>query len=835
MQPSAKWKTIIPLTNTTNGINARTGASDFSDPDFTNYPPFTVSNYPNVGGQPNNMFWWYNNGDFPLNTPIDDWSIAYTAVDNHELSLNNIGVFMSNPDTPAFYTDNTEYAPIAFYTSLGYKTIYDNIGGTPLLTDGFRFKNPPYNNSRYVWSPNAGGAIYEGNLVLFYRDANTNGYAAVISTFGIKSLFLEIRVRPINIIAGESLPLQDYSLKSYAGLSEEQRAANPISMAYCMVHRRAATNGTYSQVNNLYTDINLVIGTPLKGYSSDIYTYFNNVHETANIETMYLPLWGIPYKGRAGNFIRYCDGNYPDPNCQNTSDFFYGYDKADGTIVQSIGGGEYHYIKYLLGNDRNIEYLRRSCACYGLFFCDDLYTDELENFESSEMDSTRWTNDEMMLGIIESDGYTRGNYSHGSDNANQTQFNWTDSTDSIFDPSVTPTPTENEYDTHTVFNTISDTATLFKRYVLNDSNVRQLGLDLFDVCDDIAGDDPNEPYKNYAAKINSNFLTNNPIDCIISLQRFPMSIPKDDNTPENIKLGRVSVNAIGYETTQTNYEYSFTGKTIYPCFGDSFLDYNPYTTYELYIPFCGTVRLDPADILYRTLNVYLNVDFSTGTCTGYVMSDNLVIETVSGNIAIDIPVTGIASATVNANLNNAIVAYQNSKIKQIENIAGTIGYGIKAGAGVMKFAATGDTDNLAFGGGFRQIMDNVRGNIGGDKANYDLQHQIVSPHVIGSASSVGLWAIDLNCRLICYYPTGDVIDVIGGKPQFTSKIYNYGIQNGFATVETNTISSYQTGLVVGVNPLLYNITTANGRPATQTELDMIENAIKEGVILPPVG
>lgn len=830
MQPSNNWGTAYTRLW---GFNNRAGVSDLNDPDFTNYPAFYFNQIDTYPGNSYMHVWWLYFNVFPLNQPITDWSIAYTAVDNEELSQNNIGVFDSTDFTnPKYKTDNTDIQKIAFITGTRYNINVNDHGARTQWAGVPQFPTPPYNNNRYVYSPNATGGTVDPNT-FDLSQTNFNGYATTIRSFGIKSWFLEIRVSTV-FIGGENdtpLPLSDYSLKDYLTIfTQEIRNANPISRAFARCYGRNSTAGTYGfQTPNLW-QLYPVLSTPFSGNGvNNIYCYFNLLCSLINdANPVELPLFGIP-----ANRNVFSNRIYTTPQ-NGFLDFFYGYDRIDGVTNITTD----NCVFYMNPTVDNIEYLRRSCAAYGLFFCDDhIAYDDDTDFSGGSAENTRWTHTDMMLGTIEDDGYTRGNYTHGADNANARQFNWTDSTQSTYDPDVPPTPTENEneYDTHTIFNTISDTATLFKRYVLNDSNVRQLGLDLFDVCDDIAGDDPNEPYKNYSAMINSNFLTNNPIDCIISLQRFPMSIPKDDNTPENIKLGRVSVNAIGYETTQTNYEYSFTGKTIFPCFGDSFLDYNPYTTYELYIPFCGTVRLDPADILYRQLNVYLNVDFSTGTCTGYVMSDNLVIETVSGNIAIDIPVTGIASATVNANLNNAIVAYQNSKIKQIENIAGTIGYGIKAGAGVMKFAATGDSDNLSFGGGFRQIMDNVRGNIGGDKANYDLQHQIVSPHVIGSASSVGLWAIDLNCRLICYYPTGDVIEVIGGKPQFTNKIYNYGIQNGFATVETNTIASYQTGLVVGVNPLLYNITTANGRPATQTELDMIENAIKEGVILPPVG
>lgn len=817
MQPSAKWQTITPFISATTGINERTGAADFSDVDFTNYPPFTVPEYTSAPEQKSDMFWWITNDDFPLNTAIDDWSIAYTAVDNPDISLNNIGVFMSNPDTPAFYTDNRNYAPIAFYTSLGYKVIYDNISGTPHLTDAYRFKNPPYTNSRYVWSPNAGGATYQGDLATFYRDANCEGYAAMFATFGIKSLFLEIRVRPVNI-SGDPLVLQDYSLKEYAAFTEQQRSDNPISMAYCMVHRRAATNGTYSQVNSFYTDINLVMGRPLKGYSSDIYTYFNNVHEPANVETMYLPLWGIPYKGRSGNYIRYCDGNYADPNGQNTSDFFYGYDKVDGTQVINTGGGEYRYTKYMLGTDLNIEYLRRCAAAYGLFFCDDLYTSENKSLESSEYeaDGARWIRPEMHLGIIEEDGYTRGNYTSGEDNADQPQFNWTDSTDSTYDPHVTPIPTENEYSRQTNWNLVGDLTTLTKRYVLNSAAVQHLGRELWTISSDLIDDGQGGvDYNNLNDKMLDSFLTQNPIDCIVDLRRYPMEIPKADSCL--LKLGKYETIVGGYTMEKTVYNYLFElRQPIYPLFGDSFIDYEPYTHFELYIPFCGTVSIEPADILGRKLAVQLVVDFTTGTATAYVMSDNLVIKSAQGQIAIDIPVSGIQSVTAASQISNAIIDARVAKAGEI----GAVG-NLASVSGITKML----TNPFQTGAQISQAQWQQ------DRADYNLTHQNIPPHTIGAASSAASWAIDLNCRLIIYYPTGEVIRDANPPEFILQKLAEYGHTTGFACCLTGQLKEFL-GLTVGINADLNGIRTNSGvRPATLQELQLLEAALEEGVIL----
>ena len=816
MQPSAKWKNITPWYDNTIGLNQRTGSTSISDNDFTTYPPFTDCEYPDVYGQSSNIFWWYTNGDFSLNSPIDDWSIAYTAVANPDLSFNNIGVFMSNSDDPAFYTDKNAYAPIAFYTSAAYKVILDNITGTPYLNDAYRFKNPPYSDSRYIWSPNAGGAYYEDDPGIFYRDANTQGYAAMISSFGIKSLFLEIRVRPTNI-DGDGLPLQDYSLKDYAAFTLQQRLDNPISNAYCMVHRRADTNGTYSQVNNFYMDINLVMGTPLKGYSSDIYTYFSNVKNVAEIETIYLPLWGIPYKGRSGNYIRYCDGTYSVPDGQNTSDFFYGYDKADGTIVQSIGGGEYRYIKYILGTDDNIEYLRKCCAAYGLFFCESIYTSDNKNLESSELEANdgRWLHNDMFLGIIEDSGYTEGRYSRGIANGLQSQFSWTDSTESTYNPDVPPVP-ENHYSSSTTFNSIGNLATLTRRYALSGGAVTNLGKNLWKISDDIAVSDPLDPYAKYDAQILNTFLTSNPIDCIISLRRYPLTLPYGSST--TIKLGKVDTLVSCYEMDEPCHTYEFRGIPIMPNFGNSFLDYAPYTEFELYVPFCGTTKLNPADILGRTLNVKLVVDFDTGTCTGYIMSNNLVIETINGSIAIDIPVTGTDSTTVQAQLSHGIITAESAKTQERMTYGKTL-WPTGIVSAVLNPFGTANT--------FAQNEANV------NKAQYDVEHTVAPSHVIGSASPVSKWAIDLNCRLIIYYPTGKCIELVNGVPQFESNELNmFGAHVGFATLDEVSHYDTYTGLIVGANPKLGQMQTQNGtRYATADELNMIRQAIEQGIII----
>lgn len=238
---------------------------------------------------------------------------------------------------------------------------------------------------------------------------------------------------------------------------------------------------------------------------------------------------------------------------------------------------------------------------------------------------------------------------------------------------------------------------------------------------------------------------------------------------------------------------------------------------ELYIPFCGTIQLNPADIIGRTLNVQLVVDFTTGTATGFIMSDDLVIETVNGNIAIDIPVTGTQAVTVASQLNNAIA---NKANRTLESQSASLG-------------------NVSIGGIIRIVKDPIKmiysyqeARNEEERAEYDLQHQNAPIHIIGSASAVGGWAIDLQCRLIIYYPSGDVI-ITGQPPQWNDvQLARYGRTTGFACCIEGQISSMNSGLVVGTAPDLNGmVTNVHGYAATAAELDLLRAAIAEGVII----
>lgn len=817
-------------------LNVRTGASDLDDTDFTDYPAFTYNKlagdalldheYDRVtlrSGVEYNSTDWIPNRDYP------DISIAYCGIKNPNLPQTNVICVGMGTESPAsdythplicFKSNPDDVKPVMFLSNVRYSELtsnntYAKAYNSQLNSPYYFVSGEPY-YGEFFWSPNSTDSSSIAN-----RNASLD--MAYWRSFGIRSLIGIIMVRYYNPTTEfnntSKMPSTTHivSLQWYESQTDVWKASQKIIGAWLTLKFRRTTTGSYETLPTSVKD----------SFSWDCYYGVTcdgtNIAAVSGKEKIFCPVGAVTTQST----------NYDLPlfgTQHGTANYYTSYSANSGggasTQFGTLVGNDFGVLKHGDGNttnqrriwlerdgDADTELFRKAAAAYGLFFTDGTpeETGYADLFAAGH-DADRWTDTNMCLGVIDDKGYTDGTYTKGTDNSTANNFGWKDSTQSPYNPSLPPIP-DNQYSDTTVFNSIGDLATMFKRYVISASEVETLGKDLFKITDDLAVGSPS--YDDYATKVNSEFLVSNPLDCIISLRRFPMEIPKD-GTYTNIKLGTHTVNTCGYGMEKTAYTYLFEMSTpISPNFGDSFLDYEPYTDYELYVPFCGTIKLNPRDIIGRKLAVQLVVDFTTGTATGFVMSGNLVIETVNGNIAIDIPVSGINAATIASQLNNAIAQRETSYYSKMSQGFETV----KSFVNPLKMGNT--VSNLA---------NSINAETSHQLSDYNLQHQEATPHTIGAATPVGLWAIDLNCRLICYFPTGDVITVQNSAPRLNSKIYEFGANTGFATIETNTIGAY-TGLVVATNPLLGSITTQLGKSLTDEEIQGIISDLAEGVIV----
>ena len=821
-------------------FNERTGASDLSDPDFEDYPPFTYNEINTDWSDPSGTTYPYTiragiaANKFIPTKKLPDYSIAYCGIYESSLPQNDIVCIGQAPTTPSGTLDYSEcfisqpdsILPLMFISNRAYRT-YRSV--TTYHATNRSFANPLV-------------ASTSQNLLKYYAP-NTRDDASAWNTrnmcydmaywrsIGIRTVIGCIYVKYVDAALNSSTGLpttynyQPVSLKWYKEQTNEWKEAHPVTAAFMRLITRSNVNGTYSTparsdscmpdlTLNIIPNKNVVTG--LDDYDTPCISPAQMIDGETNSQIQ-LPIFGnITAAFLAEGGVLGQIGSTPSGGGMNTGNYpcYVGYHM--GELHHGTGTNTNQRSTWITADGTgDLEWIMRGAAAYGLFFTDGTPTEYPDIFAAGN-DTYRWVNENMCLGVVDENGYTHGDYTRGMANPTAPNFTWLDTTQSPYDPKKPKIPT-NDYSSATVFNNIGDLATLTRRYVLNKTAVEHLGRELWQITADMIDDGGGGiDYTNLNDKILDTFLTNNPIDCIVSLQRYPLEVPKSAS-PVKIKLGKAETNVSAYLMEKAAYFYLFQGKPIAPKFADSFLDYEPYTKMELYVPFCGTIQLNPADIIDRDLNVQLVVDFTTGTATGFVMSDDLVIETVNGNIAIDIPVTGIQSATVASQLNNAIANKSNANRQSMQANWGQISI-----AGAVR--AVYDTPTT--------IINAQKADINEKAADYELSHQNAPVHIIGSASAVGAWAIDLNCRLIIYYPTGDIIRSAAVPDWNNTQLAMYGKTTGFACCIESAIGDMGTGLVVGTAPDLRGmVTNTNGYAATASELDMIRAAISEGVIV----
>lgn len=460
----------------------------------------------------------------------------------------------------------------------------------------------------------------------------------------------------------------------------------------------------------------------------------------------------------------------------------------------------YYFYKIPYSQD-TYDKIMKIAACFGCFFTP---TNKYQ-FAYDMLDN------DLYLTVLDENGVAHGQYTHGSDNANNSLYSKSSIRDIDYDPEAPPTPVDpNTYSNTTGFNSLSSGASATIKYVLDSSNVRQLLTDLWTISHNIAGAD----YENYDYKILDSFLVSNPIDSIVSLKRFPFDIPHTFSSQKtNVCLGKNTGSSQGYVTHNVFNTVVFSGVPVYAKFGNSFLDYAPYTEYELYIPFCGSVKLNAGDILGHTLNCRLQIDLTTGACVAYILADDLVIETATGVVSCDLQVAGTDSATVDSAIQNAVI---NHIAAREGKKAATYGALSPAGAFMtianpVKYAA----------GAFTSEAELTR-------AEYNLTHIETPVHSMGNAGGLTGWYQEFNARLIIYYPEGESIDssapVSSTYPKLAD-LTDYAHNVGFACVMNGTVSEFH-GKTVG------NIDTSSIVGATEEERAQIKALFAQGVWLP---
>lgn len=266
----------------------------------------------------------------------------------------------------------------------------------------------------------------------------------------------------------------------------------------------------------------------------------------------------------------------------------------------------------------------------------------------------------------------------------------------------------------------------------------------------------------------------NPVNAIMSLRLYPFDVGTMAGSldAEKIILGRVDTDVYGLKLTNSANAIIDLGKLyIAAHFGD-FRDYSPYSAYNLYIPFIGTVSLNPNDYLNRMVSIKMIVDITTGKATAIIYANGIPMQYLDGMIAIEIPITS-------ENMGQTA----NAIIGAVGSTAGALVTGNIVGAAMT--AAAGAADVL-----FNDVSINKTGNVSASTSFF-------SP---------------INAYVVISRPNAVIPS-------------NYGHSRGYSCDYSAPLSS-----IVGYT-VCVNVDTSGISGATDAERTQIKNLLEGGVYL----
>lgn len=683
-----------------------------------------------------------------------DLSITDTTQFNHcDMTLCNSGFATSNVK-PLFFTrqDRAIGQGGGLVTTIPTGRNNKSLGTYSSYT---RIWDDTSINAQWWWAPNA--RSYSGQLAHSYSGALLNGF----KYYGMVAL---IRVTGYDPYLAQSHTeyFDDYDFDSYPNVTQ-------ITAQYYYGTNTRRTYGTntigFLTIGTTHSDI-----PPIKFVDwNALHTNYDIVDKSAE----YVPAYNLVTRGTL-----FSAGEISGKSITGAKSTTGGYDTRanQGTLV-----GLYSMLQHgetLEMSDKTLYYCpmtkeiaSKVVSTFGTYWTG------TQSVAANATTGSGATNDLLRLPIAQS-GVYYGDYVKGADIKNAPNADWGSNPDDPFDwwgdNGVTPNPDPNDYTDKTPLNRPSLTAfgAFNRAYAMTQSGLNSLADYLWNQSDTIF----NGLVDGLA------LMGNNPMDAIIDCRMYPFDVLSmlGSTGTQYITLGRSRTNITGVHLGNVTNCVLDLGTAEFRRYHserlgrDCFLDYEPYTTGELYIPYVGTIPLNSSIYAGHTVNVKLIIDFQTGACEAVVFKDLIATDFKSGVIGVDIPMTGVNAAQ-----------WANGVVSSV----------LQGGAGVASIA-TGDV----VGGAFQIANAAVSG--------FNTPLPITEK---GNASSAcGQW-LPQQAYLIVHSP-------------ITKVPTSYGGTIGYACEYTSTLGS-NNGYTVCAD---VNI---NGSFATESERKEIEDLLKGGIFI----
>lgn len=242
------------------------------------------------------------------------------------------------------------------------------------------------------------------------------------------------------------------------------------------------------------------------------------------------------------------------------------------------------------------------------------------------------------------------------------------------------------------------------QYALNRTDVSQLGALLWTSFVD------QDYWKNYLFSLaldTGTLQLSGLLNFFVSLKVYPfplLNVPSFSSWGQDMYIGTgiVPLHFSSNLHTINNYcDYISGGYIEIPRYFNDYRDYIN-TEISLYLPFCGTVQLNPGDVIGNRIDIQYAIDFATGGCIAYVDlttgdGAGYPVGALPGQIGADIPLTATAAGEVAARF-----------IGDGLNVAGMIGGEVSRTASGVAGALAGNPQ-----GGAGSMFSGVAGMYGG--------------------------------------------------------------------------------------------------------------------------
>lgn len=532
--------------------------------------------------------------------------------------------------------------------------------------------------------------------------------------------------------------------------------------------------------------------------------------------------------------------------------------------------------------DEMKEYILKQAAYLGTWFVTN--TDTLTSNETVEPGSS----DGWYLGEIGDGGVTTGNYKQGASTAELDNSTWTDAWEESGWNGRPEDP--NKYDKDLNTQTISG---LFmggtNDYIMTPLTFVSFLSEVRTMYGNIMETAGWAPETAEAALLAAFGTTENPLSLIKVARQFPFDLGNlvSSDAAATIRIGNTDITAplapsplpatycevrkvASYNWTQgSDYQErknTFeTDKINYFKQFNSFLDYEPYSCAELWVPWCGTVKIDPQIYCGHDIKIKYSVDIESGQIKGRVYRDQLQVDEIKGSVGTEIPLDYTsygeilnaqiqAQATEQANKTKfaAAIGQVGMTIAGLGITAATMGLGAPVSAAATTALATASTaaqrsmaaarisdmtnaaqkanTTTTMGMGMQALGTAISTATSIASANnYHVNPGGVTFREIGSTNG-GLSIIEYEpfLRLNTYRPK--FLD------NYTKKDFGlYGHQVGFACLKYDQLKNYSGLTCCGSVDLSGIKIERQGQISivpTQEEIDIIRKSLQTGVYLP---